>query len=601
MAVENLATNFTTSLASNGGSITSSATSFNVAASLPSGVKAPFRAVIYASGATTGEIVLVTAVSSLAWTVTRGQETALGAPAASVHNDGDSVAIVLTAQGLLNMSGQPSVNVVTQYGADPTGVAAADTAINNAINSLASTGGVVYFPPGTYLVNTGIVMGNGTGPTPGVPSTKAGVHLAALDVPGAISYGAGNSPPAQIAGAMVTLKAGAAISNLVKVAGPLQGWGLSNIYLHGNSLANVCLQVVAGQLGEVKNLTVGNFLTKGIEELPVDLMSSGTILGNSMRNRWVNTTVDLPDVNGVVGLHLHTQGSVNQNTCFEHFEDTWIGAMAASTGHTLTGIRLGGSDSCWFENTSFNWAGGLAGTCIPVNLDNTENASWPQGHWFVHTGLGGSASTNIVTGAAGTAEPTRFIFFSEGGGFPPNPNIANVIWGAIGVDFGGISVAKKAAGQVITPNTHNALTWDTNTINTLAAHSTTTNPTRFTAPVAGWYEVGCEIGAPSPTASSVSYITSVYVTYDINGSGLGTYMLQSWNVPFSNTTGQGLANACLGTNNCFGGSETRHLNAGDYVVFNVYFATSGTTPASTTLGPADGGNVDVRGFMRQVG
>ena len=101
---ENLATNFITTLSGNGGSITAAATSFNVAAALPSGVTAPFRAVLYASGAGTGEIVLVGAVSGTTWSsVTRGVEQTLGAPAASAHNDGDSVAIEITAAGIRNL------------------------------------------------------------------------------------------------------------------------------------------------------------------------------------------------------------------------------------------------------------------------------------------------------------------------------------------------------------------------------------------------------------------------------------------------------------------------------------------------------------------
>ncbi len=66
MGTEYLATEFITTLSGNGGSITSGATSFNVADNLPSGVTTPFRAVLYASGASSGEIVLVNSVSGSA-------------------------------------------------------------------------------------------------------------------------------------------------------------------------------------------------------------------------------------------------------------------------------------------------------------------------------------------------------------------------------------------------------------------------------------------------------------------------------------------------------------------------------------------------------
>jgi hypothetical protein len=101
---ESLANQFVTTLAGNGGSITSGAMSFNVTDPLPSGVVAPVRATIYVAGATTGEVVLAGVVSGTAWSsVSRGQETTLGAAAAGSHNDGDFVALTLTAQGLRNL------------------------------------------------------------------------------------------------------------------------------------------------------------------------------------------------------------------------------------------------------------------------------------------------------------------------------------------------------------------------------------------------------------------------------------------------------------------------------------------------------------------
>lgn len=102
--MENAATQFFTALSGNGGSISATAQSFNVADGLPAGVSAPFRAVIAAAGASTGENVVVGGVVGTAWSaVQRGVETALGAPAATTHNDGDTVAIVLTGAGIFQL------------------------------------------------------------------------------------------------------------------------------------------------------------------------------------------------------------------------------------------------------------------------------------------------------------------------------------------------------------------------------------------------------------------------------------------------------------------------------------------------------------------
>jgi hypothetical protein len=60
-------------------------------------------------------------------------------------------------------------NVVTGFGADPTGVADSTTAFQNAIDSLAATGGIVWVPDGDYLLtaklsidhNSVVLRGNG--------------------------------------------------------------------------------------------------------------------------------------------------------------------------------------------------------------------------------------------------------------------------------------------------------------------------------------------------------------------------------------------------------------------------------------------------------
>jgi hypothetical protein len=53
----------------------------------------------------------------------------------------------------INLKLAESVSV-TDFGADPTGVADSTTAIQNAIASLPATGGTLYFPSGTYITDT---------------------------------------------------------------------------------------------------------------------------------------------------------------------------------------------------------------------------------------------------------------------------------------------------------------------------------------------------------------------------------------------------------------------------------------------------------------
>lgn len=50
------------------------------------------------------------------------------------------------------------LNVVTQYGADPTGVADSTTAIQGALNAVPSGGGTVYIPDGIYLITSSLTF-----------------------------------------------------------------------------------------------------------------------------------------------------------------------------------------------------------------------------------------------------------------------------------------------------------------------------------------------------------------------------------------------------------------------------------------------------------
>jgi hypothetical protein len=100
------------------------------------------------------ELMTVTNVSGTTWSVTRGAEgtTAVG------HQGGFTVREVVSSGSLAQLRDRVDwYNVITMFGADPTGVTDSYTAIQAAINAAsgsAATGGVVYFPAGTYSVGT---------------------------------------------------------------------------------------------------------------------------------------------------------------------------------------------------------------------------------------------------------------------------------------------------------------------------------------------------------------------------------------------------------------------------------------------------------------
>lgn len=87
-----------------------------------------------------------------------------------------SAANLIAARAALG--GRRMVDVVADFGADPSAVANSSTAIQNAINSLAL--GIVYFPPGVYRINSDITL-------------KPNVSLVADDPLGAILQAGANN------------------------------------------------------------------------------------------------------------------------------------------------------------------------------------------------------------------------------------------------------------------------------------------------------------------------------------------------------------------------------------------------------------------------
>ena len=101
-------------------------------------------------------MIAVTNVSGSTWTVTRGSESTT--PVA--HLLGFTVYQVVTAGAFTQIRSTDWLNVVTMFGADPTGAADSTTAIQDALNAIPAGGGVVYVPSGTYKVSSTLTAGS---------------------------------------------------------------------------------------------------------------------------------------------------------------------------------------------------------------------------------------------------------------------------------------------------------------------------------------------------------------------------------------------------------------------------------------------------------
>jgi hypothetical protein len=92
------------------------------------------------------ELILVQNTSGTSATVVRGAEGTT--PVA--HSAPFQVTQAITAGALAQLQVTDWINVVTMFGADPTGTADSTTAIQTAIGALPAHGGVIYFPAGVY-------------------------------------------------------------------------------------------------------------------------------------------------------------------------------------------------------------------------------------------------------------------------------------------------------------------------------------------------------------------------------------------------------------------------------------------------------------------
>ena len=107
------------------------------------------------------ELITVTNISGSTWTVSRGAEGTTPV----THVAGFTIYQVVTAGGMQQASRVDWLNVVTMFGADPTGTADSTAAIQAAADALPAEGGVVYLPAGTFKVESTVTV------------TQAGVYF----------------------------------------------------------------------------------------------------------------------------------------------------------------------------------------------------------------------------------------------------------------------------------------------------------------------------------------------------------------------------------------------------------------------------------------
>lgn len=203
---------------------------------------------------------------------------------ALVTVDGNSRKVTLAT--LQAFFGRPWVNVKTHYGATGDGSTDDTTAVQAAITALDSTGGIVYFPAGTYKVTTGL--------------TSTAANLALVGDPG------------------------------------VGGWGAVGL---GASVISVS--------GSIVGFTFNSAASSTIFRGPVikDLVFSGTSSGTGgvlikRANHWIVRDSSITGFTAGYGVHSDGTGNVSQ---YPYLDNLNVSNCQVGIKHTVTnGMRIMG-------------------------------------------------------------------------------------------------------------------------------------------------------------------------------------------------------------------------------------------------------------------
>lgn len=317
-----------------------------------------------------------------------------------------------------------SVVNVMDYGATGNGSTDDTAAIQNAIDALPITGGVVFFPipASCYKITATLTIGTGTS---SVVSTRQGVVL----------FGAG-MPPAPVnftgypASSGVRIKwVNASGDSMIAIKGPLQGWGLKNLSLDGNSQATVGVKVTSAQFGDCRNLSIQNCTTHAIFSTTFNRSGfSGVSNVDSLHNSWRNITILIPNVLNAFGVLLQNDGgSFTSDTDYNQFENLFIQGPGTATnvffiyiqvadGNTFRGVHLSGTNAN-------NYA---------LAFDYNVTSAMPSDNTLEDIDFGSSAAriVNAGTPSGSGLAPNRVVNIHGTNGAPGNPGLSNLAWGA---------------------------------------------------------------------------------------------------------------------------------------------------------------------------
>jgi hypothetical protein len=265
---------------------------------------------------------------------------------------------------------------VKAYGAVGDGTTDDTAAIQAAYNAVPATGGDVIFPPGTYLITTGlsfskpgvrlIGLGGGAGPND-LGSVNASVRLLWGGTAG---------------GTMVTFTAVSGATNQA-----LHRVGLHNMMLDCNGSAGIGLALRSVRWGTFENLYISECTNHGLDTNVV------ATLGEA-RDNHSNTFMNIVTRNffgGVNGTGIFLSGDATANTCVNSFYNI---SVVFCEGY---GIHFWNADSNRFYGLRASKGGACSAGDRGVLLDSGNGAGGRnvQANYFWHVSSNGFVQQNM--------------------------------------------------------------------------------------------------------------------------------------------------------------------------------------------------------------
>ncbi|NTJ67505.1 hypothetical protein G6M50_05970 [Agrobacterium rhizogenes] len=287
--------------------------------------------------------------------------------------------------------------------------------INQALANLPATGGKVLLDIGIHT-HTGVInFGDGNSDS---ISTRNGMVLIGAGQPplpatwfGGLNY----QPPTAL------IYTGSKSCHQIDINGPLQGWGIQNLYMSGGGVANININVSSGQFGDSRNLVLVGATGTAINSATLSVF--GTVTNcDSLHNWWTNIAITCNSSGVARGIILSGRGmdAKGTNTDYNCFQNVVIDANGNGSAQ---GIYLGPSDSNQFHTLHF--IGFAPKNAIVFDYGLTTGGAWPASNMFWGVDLGGSSVSNI--GIPGSlARPNEWFgsIDTNGGNYPRNiPNL----------------------------------------------------------------------------------------------------------------------------------------------------------------------------------